>query len=58
MSVEHNDRYFLDTLVHDLLWFVEYQNLPTSEDALRGWLEELDAKEIYQLYCQVRLSIV
>jgi hypothetical protein len=58
MNVEHNDREFLDNLVEDLLWFVEYQNLPVSEEALRGWLEELDAKELYQLCCQVRLSIV
>ena len=58
MSVEHNDREFLDNLVRDLQWFVEYQNLPVSEEALRRWLEELEAKELYQLCCQVRLSIV
>jgi hypothetical protein len=49
---------FLEILVDDLLWFLEYQNLSTSEEPLRGWLEELDAKELYQLSCQVRLSIV
>jgi hypothetical protein len=59
VSVEHNDHDLLvDNVVRDLLWLLEYENLPASEEVLRDRLKEFDGRNLYQLYCEVRISIV
>jgi hypothetical protein len=58
MTVDHDDRAYLENLVRDVLWLCGYQNEPANEDALREHLEEHDGIKLLKLCLEAQHAIL